>query len=322
MSQSIRDGKAEVMTAKAAGLILLFSFLFFYVPIFSIFALGLCAVPTIVVSVRYGFGYGVLSALLAGGLIAVFIDPISAFTLVIMVVLLGVSQGMAIRNGSSSYGVVFSGIASVMAALVFIGLLFYALSGKNMVIEQVSMIKETIRAEVDSGFGSGLQAVGLEENLKIIDEAMDDVAELYPLGLFIVSWLVAGFSYYISAKVLGHLGFITPKKIRLKELRLHPIFSWGFLVGLAAYLFSSRFGAQAELISMIGLNLLFIFGMIFLLQGTAVIIYIISLRKFGPGLKIFMVTFSLFAQLVFWGITWLGLFDTWFNYRKLSYDQE
>ncbi len=319
MNQSIREGRPEVMVAKAAGLILLFSLLL-YIPILNIFALALVAVPVVMVTVRFGPEYGAAAALLAGLVLFFIFGPLAAVDLVLTMLLLGLSQGVATRSGFISFDVVFSGAFATMVALVLTALLVYSLTGQNVAKEQVETTKAFFKTQVEAAKVSGQNSQEMDEMLADFEKSLDDMVNYFPSIIFFTSWFTSTISYLLASKTLDRLGFLSPKRVRLKEMRIHPIFSWGFLIGLAAYLFSARFGAQAKVAQVAGLNMLIIFGSIFLLQGMGVVSYILNFRKLSGLFKAFFIIFSIFAQISFLGITWLGLFDTWFNYRKLSYD--
>jgi len=94
--------------------------------------------------------------------------------------------------------------------------------------------------------------------------------------------------------------------------------AYGFIFGLVGLLFSERFGIYSLHAYGVGLSLLLVFGVLYFVQGLSIIKFFVDKQGFGPIAKAGALIAGVVFQLVFQGLSWLGLFDTWFDFRKLA----
>ncbi len=71
----------------------------------------------------------------------------------------------------------------------------------------------------------------------------------------------------------------------------------------------------------VGLNILLISSFLFLLQGLCIVEYWFSKYNFSPIMKGIFLFFMFLFQIIFVVIALLGLFDTWFDFRKLNKEE-
>jgi len=309
--------RALVEAGKLSALTLILAFLSLVLPVFSFITIPLCAVPTIIIYVRHGFKYGILTAITAGFIIAIFMGPSSAIFMFLIILMLGVSQGAAIRKDFSVFGVIFVGLLGVALAMVLMALLTYYISGINVFSEQLKIFKESISMQDKLYLKYGLSKEEIASQKHFLSTIAESLAQVFPAVIVVLSGWISAFCCLISSKVLKRLGLKQPKVISLKKLQVPWFFSWGYLVGLAASFFHRSLGAYSEIVLTMGINLLLVFGMIFLIQGFAIALYFLDKHKLSFGVKTVILLLTVFIQITFQGLTWLGLFDTWFNYRKI-----
>ena len=76
-----------------------------------------------------------------------------------------------------------------------------------------------------------------------------------------------------------------------------------------------------EIVLKVGINLFWVFYMVFTLQGFSVLYYYFSRWKMSPAAKIFLLIIAIFtgiAQLAMTAAPWVGVLDAWFDFRKLE----
>ena len=286
-------------------------------PVFSFLTVPLCVVPIVIISVRYGFKYGFLTAVTAGLLVAILVEPLSAISLFLVVLFLGLSQGVSIRRNFSIPGVILAGLAGAMVAIVLIAFLVYFLNGVNLFSEQVRLFEESIAIQEQLSLSYGLSAEEIATQQRFLNQIVESFSRVLPASIVVLSGWISAVCCFISSRVLKRLRLKLPKNVSFKMLQMPWFFSWGYLLGLAALLFYNWFGVYSETASMVGMNLLIIFGIIFFIQGLAIIFYFFEKYKLSFPAKALFFLLALFIQVMFQGLTWLGLFDTWFNYRKV-----
>ena len=93
---------------------------------------------------------------------------------------------------------------------------------------------------------------------------------------------------------------------------------YGFILGLIGFLFNESFGVYGFYAFAAGLNLLLVFGALYLIQGISVVFFYLEKKTANTAIKIGVVFLAIFIQLFFQGISWLGVFDTWFDLRRLA----
>ncbi|MDP3014663.1 MAG: DUF2232 domain-containing protein, partial [Candidatus Subteraquimicrobiales bacterium] len=85
--------------------------------------------------------------------------------------------------------------------------------------------------------------------------------------------------------------------------------------GMASVLFSRYIASN---LYFVGLNFFVVAVFLFFIQGIAVLSHYFEEHKLSKSVKILLYCLAIFVQIVFLGVSFLGLLDTWLNYRKLS----
>ena len=68
----------------------------------------------------------------------------------------------------------------------------------------------------------------------------------------------------------------------------------------------------------IGLNLQIVTQSLFIVQGVAIVYYFLSRYIQSRGVKIIILLFVVFQPIFSTILSWLGVLDTWFDFRKMS----
>jgi uncharacterized protein YybS (DUF2232 family) len=68
----------------------------------------------------------------------------------------------------------------------------------------------------------------------------------------------------------------------------------------------------------IGLNLQIVTQSLFIVQGVAIVYYFLSRYIQSRGVKIIILLFVVFQPILSTILSWLGVLDTWFDFRKMS----
>jgi len=162
----------------------------------------------------------------------------------------------------------------------------------------------------------GLSAQEAAETARIFREA-----SLYVLPGFVtaLSAMCGLMCFLLSQFALRRSGLRNAPIPRFREWQLAWYLAWGFLIGLAATVSYGFFqGDQGRIALYVGLNLLVIFGSVYMIQGLAVAYWYLERLKLAGPVRAMLIALALLAQALFLVLTWIGVFDTWFNYRKLK----
>jgi uncharacterized protein YybS (DUF2232 family) len=154
------------------------------------------------------------------------------------------------------------------------------------------------------------------------DERVDQFLAVAPylvVGM-IALWAlwVAGLNYLITRYVMGRLGHEPDPLPPFARWRLPWPLAYGFIIGLGGVLFQEKLGAYQLLAYAAGLNLLLVCGALYLIQGLSIVRFYSAKHKLKPVSQGLLIMAALMLQGAFSGLSWLGLFDTWFDFRRLE----
>ncbi len=318
MKDGFGDTRALVEAGKLAALTVVLSLLVAYFPLFSFITLAICPIPILVISVRHGLKHGFLTAITAGILTAVLVGVLEAIPIFLLVLLLGVGQGLAIKSGLRATRTLAIGVVAVILSLVILAFLVYFSTGVNIVAEQARAFEEALAIQKEIYLRAGLSQKEVESQLEAVRNMAKVLPFILPAGAVVFSCWVSLLNFLVSSQALKRVGFQVPSLPRFREWQLPWYFAWGYILGLAAVLFRSFFGEHSRLAFLVGMNLLIVFISLFLIQGISITTFFFDKYRLSRGVKIALSALAFLAQLLFYGLSWLGLLDTWFDYRKLA----
>lgn len=318
MNEKTSSPKALTETAKLAALTVVLAVFSLLIPFFWFITLAIIPIPITVITVKWGAKYGSLASIATGVILTILTGPAEGIPVFLIIILLGVGQGIAIQKEYSPATVLLIGAVAVAASLVLMGLLVYFLQGINLITEQAKMADQFLKIQQDLYIKSGLTKQEAQTQLKQVKELFSYAPMLIPSGVVIFSLWVSTLSELLTFTILKRLklkAFVFPP---FKEWQFPWIFAWGFIIGLTCGLFYPQIQAYSRVILIIGLNFLLVFTVIYLVQGLSIVAFYLDKYKAPAGMKLLVYTIAVFLQLMFQGLTWFGLLDTWFNFRKLK----
>jgi uncharacterized protein YybS (DUF2232 family) len=155
---------------------------------------------------------------------------------------------------------------------------------------------------------SSQQQAMLEQMQKAIGELLDVAI---PSMLLLAVMMLLMINFQVSRKIIGRMGGKVAQLPPLARWRLPWYLVWIFI---ASFLLTGFGGGT--IIYKLSLNIYVITMFLYGLQGLAVMANLFGKWGFARGIKILllMMVFFIFGQL----LVFLGLFDTWFDFRKLE----
>jgi hypothetical protein len=225
---------------------------------------------------------------------------------------LGGIGGMAFKRGKSTefYLVTATAILSVLTASFF----YYYL-----LIEKVNFF-ETQREVISKSFEAAQVPADLRAQWL---EVFDASKYVVPFGIVVNALVLSSIAYIFIKNILVRL-FGARLAAGIEYFRVHDYFIFVLLSGLAVYLLIDT--DEFALVHFAGLNILLIAALFYLVQGLAVVRFVLIKR----GIPSYIILLT-FAGLLFLGITGLwavlflsvllagfGALDLWADFRKLS----
>lgn len=286
-----------------------------YLPVLGIAATMLWPLPIIVLIVRHGIKYGMLSVGAAGVIMSICISPLSAVHMVAAFGPTSLALGQGFRQGLTASRILAYGLVASLAGVFLTAGLTYAMTGINPLAmsEQINTMKESAEAAFQLYETVGMEQAELERTKDEFMKSMDYVSLLLPVVLLLSGMLTAWLNFAVGGKVLRRLGHSVATLPELDDWHLPKVllYIFGFaLVGL--YWGSTR---DIELLQQVSLNAYVLCTLAGFVQGTAVLSKLTRnrLRRWVFWIIVaFIFVNGTISQL----LSILGLFDILLDYRK------
>lgn len=288
------------------------------VPLLSLVTLPLLPAIITLHSFRRGYSFAVIVVLIISAFLFLTFNWIVALFLSLLTVF-GLALRPLIEKKTNPSLVVLSCWSFVFLLLVTLNSALFYQTKVSFIESEKKAIAGFMREQRQILKDSGRPANEYEPQLKLIEETFDVVPYLFPAALALFSLWLAWSNFQAVNALLS--------KLRFPFLTLPPVntwqfpwyFSWGYLLALIGVVLSRVIKVNSFAVSVFSGNLLVFFGFIFMLQGLAVVLFFLDRFKVKALSRLVFLILAFLAHLLFQILTLLGLFDTWFDYRRLSH---
>ncbi|WP_295713071.1 YybS family protein [uncultured Mitsuokella sp.] len=285
-----------------------------YLPVIGMVAALVWALPVVVLIVRHGLRWGVMSVLVSGVIMALLLEPMLSLRMVLSFGPTGLMLGYAFRHqwsGAHAFGMTL--VASVAGKLLTFGLLFLVTS-----VNPLNMQMDVMQQSFDQTFAV-YEQMGLDKNAIAaskaqISEAMTYLNLLLPFIVGVMGLLDAGVAYIVSSRVLRRLGETVPQLPPFAEWRLPQFFL--YLLGFA--LVGIYWGGSREIqpLYQAAFNLNMVAMGAGVIQGLSLMSYVMDRFRVGRVMRMFFYAFVLLGGVLVQILAFTGLFDMLFDYRR------
>lgn len=285
-----------------------------YLPVIGMVAALVWSLPVVVLIVRHGLRWGVMSVLVSGVIMALLLEPMLSLRMVLSFGPTGLMLGYAFRHqwsGAHAFGMTL--IASVAGKLLTFGLLFLVTS-----VNPLNLQMDVMQQSFDQTFAvyeqMGLDQNAIEASKAQISEAMTYLNLLLPFIVGVMGLLDAGVAYIVSSRVLRRLGETVPQLPPFAEWRLPQFFL--YLLGFA--LVGIYWGGSREIqpLYQAAFNLNMVAMGAGVIQGLSLMSYAMDRFRVGRVMRMFFYAFVLLGGVLVQILAFTGLFDMLFDYRR------
>lgn len=310
----------DIVSTVIAGIISYLIFALNRIPFFNVLCC-LAPLPVIVVICRKNVYYGIAGMAIASALVYYSGTLILALVYMFFTAITAFFIGTGIRRGIAMKRIV--AFTAVVLILLVFSVVFYLkfTYGMNLV--------KTAVLNVNNFFMNSINEIGSKQNYRTLSkegilalkETLEYVEVLilsaYPSIIICFGFIVAYANYALSRILTRKHGPALQESDLFGRLKFSDLFVWVLIAGISfglcyEYLFSTSivYGFAANL-------LVFSFCLYFM-QGLAVIRYFFEKWKFpkliqAVGFLIIMIM-NTFVWIM---VLSLGIFDTWFDFRKI-----
>jgi uncharacterized protein YybS (DUF2232 family) len=173
-------------------------------------------------------------------------------------------------------------------------------------------LSQTLHQLLSAGGGLGDEALH-----GYVQEVFGTVLQLLP-ALFVLSTAAGALlNYGVVRLVWGRLGNRPPlPTITLAHWRAPEVCVWVLIAsGISSFV-------PLPAMQIVGLNGLLLVGLVYLVQGLGVMVFYLNRASVPPILRSLAYIFLLIQPLFLLGVTAFGLFDLWFDFRRIGNKQE
>ncbi len=178
---------------------------------------------------------------------------------------------------------------------------------------QLLQVRDGTRQEQAAAISEHLQALemAVEGSSQTLNAMVDLILRVQPAIEMTTLLLIFVVAYRLSAVLALRLGLSLPAPLPLALWRPWEELIWVLIAALGLGLLSD--GLLADL----GLNLIVLMGVIYAVQGLAVLRFFALRQRVPPLVEVlFYVGLFFVAGLAFLLLAGLGLLDTWFDWRR------
>ncbi len=297
----------------AIAIVLIFSGM--YVPFLG-FAVILLPVPFVIIGVRHGLRYNIISLVAAMILISTFQGLLITLAIFIVVGFSSLAMAYTIKRNYSFNRIIFFSVVSSLIALLLIVAVLFSFSDFDIAQQFEEAVKMNNEMNREFFMRLGIEENQLDETMKIQTLAMERMLILVPSIMFFAVSINTLINYGVTASILRRSSHYIQKPTKLSYFRLpQNILTGTMVVVVLTYIMKLVKFVKFDALL---LNVIAIFSMIYLIQGLAVVSYFIEKRGVKKVLRRIILVFLFLIPTIANILPYVGLFDIMFNIRKLE----
>jgi uncharacterized protein YybS (DUF2232 family) len=310
---------AVTEAGKAVALAVVLAMAASYLPLVSLPLMTLMPLPLAFLVLRRGAAVGIAAAFGTGVLTLLLTMPVGGIANGVLALSLagvvGVALGLALRRQWEFSLTLLVGSLAAAVSLAASSAVIWVLTGLS---------QARLERSFDQSLASVKQvyaAMGVTQaSLDLMTEQARAVLRVMPYllpSMFAVSGLLlVTVSLALAGSIFPRAGQAIPSNLSFARFRVHWSLAYGLIGGLALVVLARGFGPARETALLVGANLLIVFGTLYFLEGLALIHWFSVSRRLSGGTRVLLYGGALVAQFLLWVLSWVGLLDTWFDYRK------
>ncbi|MBP2633337.1 MAG: Protein of unknown function rane [Firmicutes bacterium] len=297
-----------------AAIAVAMSLISLYVPIIGSFMALILPLPIIVLVVRHGVRWGIMSTIIAGVLISMLISPLQAISIVVVCGFIGVVLGYTYRKGYSAVRCLTIGSVSAIASILVVFAVSLLVINVNPMNIQMDMMQQAFEESLAVYRSSGMSETEIAEIAGKFKTGLDTVKQLVPVTVVLAGLFETYINFIVAGVVLRRVGLMNIVTMPpFKEWKL----PWGLVYIYAFSLIGMYWGSshEIEVLLQVSMNFNMFAGILSFIQGLVILFYMADryqLSNFLRGIILILILTSGLFQVV----ALIGLFDIIFDYRK------
>lgn len=309
--KDVNSKKALIESALMATIVSFFVVGTLYMPILTIF-LTVLPVPFIILSIRHGTKYTLLSLIIVSLLIGFLTGAFYTIFVFIVFVPIAVVMGDAVRRRKEPYQVIGLGTAASVLSIFMVLQILGMISGISVIDEIARIVSGVLDHQME-------MLTSMNLSVADADEILNYFLMILP-GLVVIQSMAAAFvNYYLTAAIINRFHFMDYQLGEFSDFKLpENIILGSFIIFVLSMI--TRYIEGIQHISLIA-NVTIIFVVIFFLQGITFTSYLLKKAKVPKAIRIFLIVLLVLISPLMTLVALIGLMEALLNLRRLRSKQ-
>lgn len=300
---------------KAVALAVVIALAAAFLPLVSLPLMAFMPLPLAFVVLRRGIAVGVAASFCTAALTLALAGPGNGLLALCLSGVVGIALGLALRRDWNFSVTLLTSSAVAALSLGTLAVVVWTVTGLSREQLQRSM-DQSLQAAKELYASLGVTQATLDALSQQFQALLRVLPYMLPSVFAIAGLLLVAASLALAGSIFPRAGQAVSSNLSFARFRLHWGLAYGFIAGLVLLVVSPSLSSGAEAARLIGLNLLLIFQTLYFLQGLALVHSFSVSRRLGGGGRALLYGGAVVGQLMLWMLSWVGLLDTWFDYRK------
>jgi len=194
--------------------------------------------------------------------------------------------------------------------------LFFLTAGGNYLLKAQENFDSAVTDSISYYKEQGVD----EEKLSVLRETMNQLSSVirtgFPAIIVIAVTTFVNFNYFLARRLLSNLRYMPQSTLSTSQWRTPDRFIWVFIVSGFA-IWAGR-AMALDFLYRVGLNFMILMLATYLVQGFILVNFFLKKWKWPVFSQIFLYMVLVFQPLFLIMIILWGIFEVWFNFRKLE----
>ncbi len=316
--------RALTESALMTGLAVIFALLGM-MPVIGALTILICGIPITIAAARHGSFAGMLTAILATLLIALFLGPVSALSYGLENMLLGFVIGYMLNKRKSGTKILQASVGTAAIASLVLMIVSMAIMGvtpDTIGAYYAEMEKEMLEMYETSGLTDAMmaqQGVSSIELTVMLQSMVAVLVKLSPAMLMITGGFTGALTCWLTMVILKHLKVRIPRSFGIANWRLPFAAIWPIIIVWTVWLMHDRI--PLEWVNILAMNCMVICAALLFVNGITAGMHMLNFKAMSAGMKLLtVVMFIMFFTGFIIAMIILGIADLLFDFRKKKVD--
>ena len=317
MRNFVQNNKASSMVEAGilSAISVVFAMISLYIPVFGVVFNVLWPVPLILLGVRHGLKWSIMSLATATVIIAIVVSPVQAILQTAGLGLIGLTIGFCLHRDDTALTTVFYGaVASFISKIIVLGITVLIM-GVNPLDFDADAVSRITNEVLDYYRKFGTPEAELEQIRAMTEMMLGMMKKILPAGFILGSFFDTWLNFLAAKAILKRLGTYVKEMPLFREIIIPDIFL--LLFGgsyFMAYFFKDD---TTSLYNTIATNFYVLASIPMILQGFAIIWFWVHKRNLPNLIKGFSLALFFISPIAAYIVTFAGVLDYIFNFRKI-----